>query len=150
MTRIPSLQPQKSSSHSNTKLTTVKPAHVSDRPSPSLSFNSTVNVSFPIPNTSSSSPTSNLLATPRYTNYKIKNDHKQRNLITNTTPSSKYKSSTSKSRPLSKFKKHYDTSRFEALASFVTSDDLENKSHTEHPDPSNSDDMLEYDATDLV
>ncbi|GIX95380.1 uncharacterized protein CDAR_441241, partial [Caerostris darwini] len=95
------------------------------------------------PNTSS---TTNLPATPRHTNCKLKSYHKKKNLIANTTPSIKCKSSTSKSKPLPKFKKHFDTNRFEPLASFV----LETESHTEHPDSSNSEVMLEYDATVMV
>ncbi|GIY84495.1 hypothetical protein CDAR_195891 [Caerostris darwini] len=42
---LDSFPPQKSSTHSNTKLTSVKPAHVSDRPSTSLSLSSTAHIS---------------------------------------------------------------------------------------------------------
>ncbi|GIX93587.1 hypothetical protein CDAR_283551 [Caerostris darwini] len=92
------------------------------------------------------SSTTNLPATPRNTNCKLKSDPK----ITSTTPSIECKSSTTKSKSLPKFKKHFDTNRFKPLASFATPVDLETESHTEQRDSSNLDHMLEYDTTGMV
>ncbi|GIY73378.1 hypothetical protein CDAR_493501 [Caerostris darwini] len=70
---VDSSPPQKST-HSNTKLASLKQIHVSDGTSKSLSFSPpvpfSVHISF-IPNLSSSSSTTNLPATPKHTNYKI-------------------------------------------------------------------------------
>ncbi|GIX91534.1 uncharacterized protein CDAR_528261 [Caerostris darwini] len=46
--------------------------------------------------------------------------------------------------------KQFDISRFEPLVSFTTPDDLENDSETKPPDSSNSDDLLQYDANDIL
>ncbi|GIY63057.1 hypothetical protein CDAR_563811 [Caerostris darwini] len=119
----------KSATHSNNKLTSVKPAHISDRPSTSLSLSPPVHISS-TPNLSSSSSATNLPATPRYTNYKIKSGHRKKNFITNPTPSMKCNSPTSNTLP--KFKKYFHTKKFGPLAHFVTPDGLETESPTEH------------------
>ncbi|GIY51702.1 hypothetical protein CDAR_495991 [Caerostris darwini] len=100
--------------------------------------------------TASSSSACKLPATLKNTNYKLRNEHKKKNLISNTVTSIKCKSTNSVSKSLPKFTKQFDTNRFEPLMSFTTPDDLENYSETEPPDSSNSDDLLEYDANDIL